>query len=52
MIDGINALIQAFGMILAAMFNAPFYGSVTWGMFLVAAAIMSILLSFFVNRMK
>lgn len=52
MLDGINALIRAFGLIFAAMFGAPLYGDLTWGMFLVAAAIISIMITFFVRRLK
>lgn len=52
MIDGINALLDAFGLIWSAIFNAPFYDSLTWGYLLIAFSVMGILISFFVARLK
>lgn len=52
MLDGINALIQAFGLIFSSIFNAPLYDELTWGMFLIACMVIGILISFFIARMK
>ena len=52
MLDGLNALIQAFGHIFNAIFDAPLYDSLTWGMFIVACTVIGIMLSFFISRMK
>lgn len=52
MIDGINALVQAFGSMWQAIFNAPFYGALTWGYLLVAILIMDIFITFFMSKIK
>ena len=52
MLDGINALVQAFGLIFNAIYNAPLYGDLTWGIFLVACMVIGIMISFFISRMK
>lgn len=52
MLDGLNALIQGFGLIFKAVFDAPLYGEVTWGFFIVACTVISIMISFFISRMK
>lgn len=52
MLDGINALLQSFGLIWQAVFSAPLYGDLTWGYFLIATTVMGILISFFVARFK
>lgn len=51
-IDGVNALIQCFGMMWEAVFNAPLYGALTWGYFLISVIVISIMISFFIGRMK
>lgn len=52
MVDGVNALLKAFGLIWQAVFTAPLYGSLTWGYFVIAVAVMGIFLTFFIGRMK
>lgn len=52
MLEGLNALIQAFGLIFSAIFNAPLYGEVTWGWFLVSCSVIGIMITFFIGRMK
>lgn len=52
MIEGINALIQAFGLIFKAVFDAPLYGDLTWGYFVVGCSVIGIMISFFIARMK
>lgn len=52
MLDGINALIQCVGFFWQSIMSAPLYGSLTWGWFLISVAIMGILVSFFIARLK
>lgn len=52
MLEGINALLAAFGALWSAVFQAPLYGSLTWGYFLVSVSIIGIVISFFVARLK
>lgn len=52
MLDGLNALITAAGLIFTSMFNAPFYGEMTWGYFIIGTLVISIMLTFFIGRMK
>lgn len=52
MLDGLNAVFDAFGYMWTAIFDAPLYGELTWGYFAISACIMSILISFFVDRFK
>lgn len=52
MLDGVNALLNAFGSIWSAVFSAPLYGDLTLGYFLIAVAVMGILVSFFIARLK
>lgn len=52
MLEGINALMDSFGMIWSSVFSAPLYGDLTLGYFSIAAAVMGILISFFVDRLK
>lgn len=52
MLEGINALIQAFGLVFAAIFNSPLYGDLTYGWFLVACSVIGIMITFFISKMK
>lgn len=52
MLEGINALLGAAGDMWSAFIQAPLYGSLTWGYFLIAAAIMDIFIVFFIGRLK
>lgn len=52
MLDYINAWIEVFGMIWTALFEAPLYGSLTWGYFCISCTVMGILISFFIARFK
>lgn len=52
MLDGINALISAAGDMWLAFMNAPLYGSLTWGVFLICVAIMDIFIIYCVGRFK
>lgn len=52
MLEGLNAWIEAFGLIFSAIFNAPLYGELTYGWFLVGTSVIGIMLSFFIGRMK
>lgn len=52
MLNGINALLDAFGSIWSSVFSAPLYGDLTLGYFSIAVAVMGILISFFVDRLK
>lgn len=52
MLDGINALMESFGMIWQSVFSAPLYGDLTLGYFSIAVAVMGILISFFIARLK
>lgn len=52
MLNGINALIEAFSLIFTAIFTAPLYGDLTWGMFLIGCTVIGIMISFFIARMK
>lgn len=52
MLDGVNALIESIGLIWQALFDAPLYGALTWGYFLVSVAAIGILVSFFIGRLK
>lgn len=52
MLDGINAFLDAYGLIFKAVFNAPLFGSLTWGYFIISVAIIGIMLSFFIARFK
>lgn len=52
MLDGINALLSAFGSIWSAVFSAPLYGDLTLGYLSIAVAVMGILISFFIARLK
>ena len=52
MLDGINALLECFGLFWTSVFNAPLYGSLTYGYFVISVAVMGILISFFIARMK
>lgn len=52
MLDGINALISCFGYFFTAIFEAPLYGDLTWGWFLVCVSVMGVLISFFIARLK
>ena len=40
MLDGINALLSAFGSIWSAVFSAPLYGQLTLGYFSIAVAML------------
>ena len=52
MLDGLNAWIEAFGLIFAAVFNAPLYGELTYGWFIVGSAVIGIMITFFISKMK
>ena len=52
MLDGINALLSAFGSMWSAVFSAPLYGDLTLGYFSVAVVVLGILISFFIARLK
>lgn len=52
MLDGINSILNAFGSVWNSIFNAPLYGSLTWGYFLVSCSVIGILISFFISRLK
>ena len=52
MLEGINALMLSFGKIWGSVFSAPLYGDLTLGYFSIAVAVMGILISFFVDRLK
>jgi len=52
MLDGINALLQCFANMWTAIFDAPLYGALTWGYFLVSVLVINIFISFFIARMK
>lgn len=52
MLDGINALLNAFGSIWDAVFSAPLYGDLTLGYFSISVVVMGILISFFIARFK
>lgn len=52
MLDGVNALLQSFGLIWQAVFSAPLYGDLTLGYFSIAVVVMGILISFFIARLK
>lgn len=52
MLDGINAFLDAFGLMWTAIFTAPLYGALTWGYFTIAVAVIGILISFFIARFK
>lgn len=52
MLDGFNAWIQGFGLIFFALFNAPLYGDLTYGWFIVGSTVIGIMISFFIARMK
>ena len=52
MLEGLNAWIEVFGLIFAAVFNAPLYGELTYGWFLVGSAVIGIMITFFISKMK
>ena len=52
MLEGINALLSAAGDMWTSFVEAPLYGSLTWGYFLIACAIMEIFIVFFIGRLK
>lgn len=52
MLDGFNAWLQAFGLIFKAVFEAPLYGDLTYGWFIVGCTVIGIMISFFIGRMK
>lgn len=52
MLDGINALLESYGLMFQAIFSAPLYGNLTWGFFSISVIIIGILISFFVARLK
>ena len=52
MLDGINSLIGAAGDMWNSFMNAPLYGSLTWGTFLIACCIMDIFIVYCVGRFK
>ena len=51
MLDYINALLDLFGDFCLFFLDAPFYGSVKVGYFIIAIAIMGIMFNFFIRRM-
>lgn len=52
MLDGINSLIGAAGDMWISFMNAPLYGSLTWGTFLISCCIMDIFIVYCVGRFK
>lgn len=52
MLEGINALLESFGMIWTSIFSAPLYGDLTLGYFSISVVVMGILISFFIARLK
>lgn len=52
MLDGINALLDVIGFWWTALFEAPLYGPLTWGYFLISVTIMDIVITFFIAKLK
>ena len=52
MLEGLNALISAFGSVFNAFYTAPLYGDLTWGLFSVSCSVIGIMISFFIARLK
>lgn len=52
MLEGINAFLDCFGMMWKAVFDAPLYGALTWGYFVISVSVIGILISFFIARFK
>lgn len=52
MLEGFNAWIESLGLIFASVFNAPIYGDLTFGWFIVGSTVIDIMISFFIARMK
>lgn len=52
MLDGINTLISCVASFWSMLMQLPFIGVLTWGYFLIACALMSVLIGFFFSKMK
>lgn len=52
MLDYFNALLQIFGRFVTMIFSLPFYDSMTFGYTLVGIAIMTIIVCYFMERLK
>lgn len=52
MLDGINTLIQCVGLFWSMLMDLPFIGALTWGYFLIACALMSVMVTLFFAKMK
>lgn len=52
MLDGINSLIQCVGLFWSMLMELPFIGALTWGYFLIAVALMSVMIGYFFSKMK
>lgn len=51
MLEYINALLSLFGDFCKFFLTAPFYGGITVGYVIIAAAIMGIMINFFIRRL-
>lgn len=52
MLDGINTLISATALFWQMLIELPFIGQLTWGYFLIACALMSVMVTLFFAKMK
>ena len=52
MLDGINILIQCVSLFWSMLMELPFIGALTWGYFLIAVALMSVMIGYFFSKMK
>ena len=52
MLDGINALLSAAGAMWQSFMQAPLYGSLTWGTFIICVIIMDIFIVYTVGRFR
>ena len=52
MLDGINALLQSFGLFWSMMMDLPFIGQLTWGYFIIAVVVLDVFMSFLLFKFK